>query len=99
MTSRCVFGCGENGDLEHTESAKRLIHTMGVGLDRLFEPRQAPGISATRDELTNLPQRLHKVCVLLWRLPKDEVPLASWRSVAALLGLYQAFRTHSFWAR
>ena len=29
----------------------------------------------------SLPQRLHKVCVLLWRLPKDEVPLAIWRSV------------------
>ena len=32
------------------------------------------------DELS-LPQRLHKVCVLLWRFPKDEVPLAIWRSV------------------
>ena len=32
----------------------------------------------------NLPQRLHKVCVLLCRLPKDEVPLAIWTSVATL---------------
>lgn len=23
-----------------------------------------------------IPQRLHKVCDLLWRLPKDEVPFA-----------------------
>lgn len=46
----------------------------------------------------DLPQRLHKVCVLLWRLPKDEVPFAIWRSVAALLGLCQARSTHSSWA-
>ena len=31
-----------------------------------------------------LPQRLHKVWVLLWRLPKDEVPFAVCVSVAAL---------------
>ena len=24
----------------------------------------------------NIPQRLQSVCVLLWRLPKDEVPFA-----------------------
>ena len=29
-----------------------------------------------RREEEILPQRLHRVCVLLWRLPKDEVPFA-----------------------
>ena len=47
----------------------------------------------------DLPQRLHKVCVLLWRLPKDEVPFAVPRSIAALPGSSGGFRTHSSWAR
>ena len=29
-----------------------------------------------RGEGEIVPQRLHSVCVLLWRLPKDEVPFA-----------------------
>ena len=29
-----------------------------------------------RGEGEIIPQRLHRVCVLLWRLPKDEVPFA-----------------------
>jgi len=29
-----------------------------------------------QDHGSHIPQRLHRTCVLLWRLPKDEVPLA-----------------------
>ena len=32
--------------------------------------------SGRRGEDEIIPQRLHRVCVLLWRLPKDEVPFA-----------------------
>lgn len=55
--------------------------------------------TATNAEQVSLPQRLHRVCVLLWRLPKDEVPFAIGRSVAALFGSSGTLRTHSSWAR
>ena len=34
MMSRCAFGCGENGDLEYMELAKRLVRTKGLGIDQ-----------------------------------------------------------------
>ena len=41
-----------------------------------------------RGEGEILPQRLHKVCVLLWRLPKDEVPFAVGIDQFAVLGVH-----------
>ncbi len=45
-----------------------------------------------REEGEILPQRLHRVCVLLWRLPKDEVPFAV--GIDQLLSLEFIFALH-----
>ena len=79
MMSRCVFGCVENGDLlvSHAQSA------TGVQLKPKAGPPHIASIGerleSNRDLLNEgfcIPHRLHNVCVLLWRLPKDEVPFA-----------------------
>ena len=44
-----------------------------------------------RGEGLILPQRLHRVWVLLWRLPKDEVPFAVGIDQFAVSGIYVRF--------
>ena len=97
MMNRCAFGCGGSGDLREAGLAKRSVCK---GVSRLTSVWARNVLfTATNALWVNLPQRLHRVCVLLWRLPKDEVPFAIGRSVAALFGLARAFGTHSSWAR
>lgn len=66
--SRCAFGCGGNDDLD------RVSVNFGSSC-----PAKCCSRGYATDSLQGykfIPQRLHSVCVLLWRLPKDEVPLA-----------------------
>ena len=101
MTSRCVFGCAGSGDLGWTPLAQRSSRgggSCGRGNSRVRGKSLCTAAGAEEMDMSS-PQRLHNVCVLLWRLPKDEVPLAGWRSVAARLGRWWAGGTHSSWAR
>lgn len=99
MTSRCAFGCGGSGDLGQNVISTVLGSQKGLAIDESLGPRDSVAPLPTQRIWSSLPQRLHKVCVLLWRLPKDEVPFAVWMSIAALLGLCWVLVTHSSWAR
>ena len=64
MMNRCAFGCEGSGGLRRLNLA---VSSLSSYLD---------GCESTCLAWKHVPQRLHNVCVLLWRLPKDEVPFA-----------------------
>jgi hypothetical protein len=64
MMSRCAFGCEENDGLWDLE---------GWSVTALWKIVRGPSIVFLGQ---NAPHRLQRVCDLLWRLPKLDVPLA-----------------------
>lgn len=87
MRSKCAFGCGEIVGLKNIVSS----WTFATRLPR-HSTSQIFGIRYY------WPQRLHKVCVLLWRFPKLAVPFAE-KFVSLESVLSSPCDTYSFWIR
>jgi hypothetical protein len=66
MMSRCVFGCEESDGLG-----------SGTLDQQLFQHDKSPTeASFSMILILHIPHRLQRVCDLLWRLPKLDVPFA-----------------------
>jgi len=76
MMSRYAFGYEEIVDLKGEKSAPKFVFHVKL-LPRVHS-KFSPG------NRLHWPQRLHRVCVLLWRFPKLEVPFAAKLSVVDL---------------
>ena len=70
MKNRCVFGCEGSDGLGGEGEVVSYYFILRLRLER-HNPKLRHEC-ATED----IPQRLHSVCVLLWRFPKEEVPFA-----------------------
>lgn len=69
MRSRYVFVCGGIDGLQIVIKTQYVHH-------RPSENTSEMAFSSFGSLVVDVPQRRHRVCVLLWRLPKDEVPFA-----------------------
>lgn len=73
MMNRCAFGYEGSGDLDRKVRLAKVQNSEW----RFYGAFEHCGSwTAARQRNASLPQRLHRVCVLLWRLPKELVPFA-----------------------